>query len=264
MVDIFVMAIYFSVLSVALQSQRLRRWFHAEPDCTIYKIPVIDEPTPSSLNQTSTKASCITKKISMLVCGLIALVFVDISKRLESMIKRFVPGTACGFLSVLVPCFTRRMSALPSVRDHVIWKSIQQSAEPMSLFAFLLLFGSIGNSLDASSAFVNGPACLLFSLIALATHGVITVYGSLLWNRVFASRVSNFIDRIDLADVLIASNAAIGGPATAAAFCSQLPRNTSFEHKRSLTIAATVWGVVGYAVGTTIGVSLYKILLSYI
>jgi uncharacterized membrane protein len=59
-------------------------------------------------------------------------------------------------------------------------------------------------------------------------------------------------------DVLIASNAAIGGPATAAAFCGQLAESN--PRKPGLTLAATVYGVVGYATGTTIGASLFRIL----
>ena len=65
--------------------------------------------------------------------------------------------------------------------------------------------------------------------------------------------------RLRLANVLTASNAAIGGPATAAAFGGQVTGIGTGE-KRGLTVAATVWGVVGYAIGTTIGVALYRLL----
>ena len=63
---------------------------------------------------------------------------------------------------------------------------------------------------------------------------------------------------MQLADVLGASNAAIGGPATAAAFGARIPCKNPRE-KQAWTIAGTVWGVVGYAVGTTIGVTLYRL-----
>ena len=53
--------------------------------------------------------------------------------------------------------------------------------------------------------------------------------------------------RLQLRHVLVASNAAIGGPATAAAFAGQ--------QKTGLTLAATLWGVVGYGVGTNLGIA---------
>lgn len=46
-----------------------------------------------------------------------------------------------------------------------------------------------------------------------------------------------------------------GGPATAAAFAG------SIGGHRSLVVAATLWGIVGYAVGTTVGVTLSQFLL---
>ena len=64
---------------------------------------------------------------------------------------------------------------------------------------------------------------------------------------------------LDLEDVWIASNAAIGGPATAAAFCGQM-RKRDPAKLQGRTISATVWGVVGYAIGTIVGVSMYKLI----
>ena len=80
--------------------------------------------------------------------------------------------------------------------------------------------------------------------------------------------------KIGLEEIWIASNAAIGGPVTAAAFCTRLkktttrkgtPTNNDDNDNESLlmvgrTTAATVWGIVGYAIGTTIGVGLYRFL----
>jgi uncharacterized membrane protein len=268
-VDIVVMAVYFALLSVALQSERLQRWFQSEPSTSIASIfPEDDRKATARLKQSSTEElnydSLSYRVPAVLVCGLLALFFVHISKRLESMVNHIIPGTACGFLCIFVPYFTRRMSAVPWVDNSSLWRAIQHFAEPMSLFSFLLLFGSIGITADVSSAISSGPACLCFSLAAIATHGFVTLFGSYLWKRAFAKRFLNCNNQFDLADVLIASNAAIGGPATAAAFCGQIPKQSSFQRKRSLSIAATVWGVVGYAFGTTIGVSMYKLLQYFV
>lgn len=62
---------------------------------------------------------------------------------------------------------------------------------------------------------------------------------------------------LDLEDVWIASNAAIGGPATAAAFCGRM-KNRDPNKLQGRTISATVWGVVGYAIGTIVGVNMYR------
>ena len=67
---------------------------------------------------------------------------------------------------------------------------------------------------------------------------------------------------IGLEEVWIASNAAIGGPATAAAFVMNCMKGKTVQDDELLqgrTIAATVWGVVGYAVGTMLGVAMYKL-----
>ena len=117
----------------------------------------------------------------------------------------------------------------------------------LSEFYFLFLFASIGASADLSAALASGPACLFISFHALVIHLLGTLLGTL------AARNKNVDPKMQLEDVLVASNAAIGGPATAAAFCGRLvgPR------QRALTYAATVWGVFGYAIGTTLGIAFH-------
>jgi uncharacterized membrane protein len=51
---------------------------------------------------------------------------------------------------------------------------------------------------------------------------------------------------------LIGSNAAIGGPSTAAAFAAPLDAG--------LVVPAAIWGVVGYGVGTSLGVGVWRAL----
>jgi uncharacterized membrane protein len=101
---------------------------------------------------------------------------------------------------------------------------------------------NIGNALKA------GPACLWFSMAALLVHVLVTLGGSLLCSK-------SIFPNIQLQHVLVASNAAIGGPATAAAYCGQIK-----QRARGLALAATLWGVVGYAIGTGIGVTLSRVL----
>ena len=55
-------------------------------------------------------------------------------------------------------------------------------------------------------------------------------------------------------EALVASNACVGGPATAAAFASATRRE-------DLVVPAVVWGTVGYACGTGLGMALYNNML---
>ena len=51
------------------------------------------------------------------------------------------------------------------------------------------------------------------------------------------------------------SNANVGGPATAAGFAGLLGR-------QCLVVPATIYGTLGYAIATTLGIGLYRALLS--
>ena len=179
-----------------------------------------------------------------------AFLLVEMAKRCESILSPIVPGTACAFLAGGIPWLTQRLAGC----EHPAWLSIQLTSEPLSGFLFLFLFASIGVTADLRVALRQGPACLVFAGTALALHGWITLVGAWLWQRVRGTS-----SRYSLEDVLIASNAAIGGPATAADFCGQI-EGVSESRKLGQTIAATIWGVVGYAVGTTLGISFFRLL----
>jgi uncharacterized membrane protein len=122
---------------------------------------------------------------------------------------------------------------------------------------FLMLFASIGVTADFGSAFRAGPGCLVLSLLAVLVHVAVVIGGASFWNRAVThyqqpSKGHFFaLPSIGLEQVLIASNAAIGGPATAAAWAGQ--------RAPQWALAATVWGVVGYATGTTLGVWFYRV-----
>ena len=89
--------------------------------------------------------------------------------------------------------------------------------------------------------------------VVLVIHSVVSLVGSFLFHRF--RKGSN----LRLSDVLTASNAAIGGPATAAAFCGQV-KGISSSEKREFTVAATVWGIVGYAWVQILVWALYRFL----
>jgi len=132
------------------------------------------------------------------------------------------------------------------VNQRSWWPPFGSAAAPLGEFLFLAFFASVGVGANLQSTLQMGPSCLLFSVLALAIHLVVTVVGSLPFPTVA------------LEDAWIASNAAIGGPTTAAAFCNRMRKDPT--KLRGRTLAATVWGVVGYAIGTALGVTMFRLL----
>ena len=223
------------------------------------------------------------------------LLIVRVASWVEGHLSSLVPGLACAVIAVLTRCLQHPQTPLPWRRKHWYREGVPQVARPLSQISFLLLFSCLGSSLRDSSAsvaaastnvsswFQSGPACIILSLLVLAVHCAVTLFGSRLWVS-WQSRNSvphksswqhntNNNNSLSLDDVLVASNAAIGGPATAAAFCGRIPQprqKQRGDHSSSLggrnamvkglTYAATFWGVVGYAVGTTSGVLMYQFL----
>lgn len=243
--DILVMAIYFAVLGGLAQSDALKTWFGNTDEAKESA-----EAVPRLENKVGTK-DAFKNRLRAIRGSLLALAFslcvVRVANRFEHLISGLIPGTACAFISIFVPLFFR-LSSLPFINN--LLKDMQRNASDLSNFMLLLLFAAIGMSADLSSALINGPACFIFTLIALIIHFAVSISGS------YTARQWHWFRSIRFGDVLIASNAAIGGPATAAAFCGQI----SGPGKKALAVAATFWGIFGYAIGTTIGVTVFRML----
>lgn len=258
--DLVVMALYFAFLDWALYSPRLQRWYgrrgytnaeeknetkrpvHRELESSSTETSVsMDSPTTTTIAQRCASLFQRTRA-TVLVSGL-ALAIVQVAVRVERSISNVIPGTACAVIAVLTPLIQR---FLPSQNQLVT--EMKEVAAPLAEWCFLCLFASIGMSANLGQALRSGPSCLLFSLFALMVHVVIVFSGSL--------RIGSRLE-----DVLVASNAAVGGPATAAAFSGRIPKSS---RSNGLFMAATVWGVVGYAVGTTIGVTMYRVLQAFV
>jgi len=263
--DLFTMAIYFSFLSSSLDWEWLLSKFALSTTTvttTIKEIKKVEEFPESSKNKPNLRfteknissSSSPTSELNDLCLASIPLLLttfliVQMANRVENIVGRFVPGTTCALIAVVAPILNS------FVQDKTFWAPFSRVATLWSDFFFLSFFASIGATANLSSALSMGPACLLFSIIALMVHVVGTVFGCLLWKRYMAMMGSG--GTLDLEDVWIASNAAIGGPATAAAFCGRMKKRDP-DKLRGRTISATVWGVVGYAIGTIVGVNMYR------
>lgn len=254
--------------------------------------------SPTAIATTTTSASTVSmgkednKNVAVVLQLLgITTMIVAFANTVESWFNRWIPGTACGFIAILTPFVRSTLTRLrrystrrrnPTTTDGTTRDDVSSSttssssssyARKMAEGCLLLFFASIGMGVDLkASLFLMGPECVLISTSALILHLIVTVIGT----HFFLPCQSW---KITLEDVWIASNAAIGGPATAAAFVTRLltnkndcdntngpgrkPAMTDNDDDPTIlvqgrTMAATVWGIVGYAIGTMIGVGLYR------
>ncbi|KAG7348415.1 DUF819 domain containing protein [Nitzschia inconspicua] len=247
--DLFTMAIYFSFLSSSLDWSWLRSFFRPsavgldglkDRDSTVVGSAEIETPDNQSHDSLRSKLLC---SIPLLFA---TFGIVQLANRMEDLMGKVVPGTACAVISVVAPLINTR------VNQKQWWIPFSAVSTVWSDFFFLSFFASIGVAANLSSALSMGPSCVLFSALALTIHVLGTTFGCLFWKRFLRPNST-----MELEDVWIASNAAIGGPATAAAFCNRMKRDPGKLKGR--TISATVWGVVGYAIGTTLGVGMYRL-----
>lgn len=278
--DLFTMAIYFSFLSSSLEWDWLVTKFldntsqgasnsdansspNLESEPTSIQLPVKEEntlapsTTQSSQGHSPSRRSICLASIPLLL-GTYGIVYT--ANRVEDVVGRWIPGTACAVIAVIGPL----LNSL--VRNQRWWTPFAVASNPLSDILFLSFFASIGLAANLSAALSMGPSCVLFSTIALSSHLLGTVVGCLLLTKLRRrtttatgwNRLARLVGDIELEDAWIASNAAIGGPATAAAFCSRMTKRCPGK-VRGRTISATVWGVVGYAIGTVVGVGMFRL-----
>ncbi len=106
-------------------------------------------------------------------------------------------------------------------------------AERVGVFLMQVFFAVIGASANVGIVLKVGPVLFLFAAVILSVHLLfLLVAGKLL--------------RLDLAELVIASNANMGGPTTAAAMATA-------RGWRRLVVPAILCGTLGYAFATFIG-----------
>jgi uncharacterized membrane protein len=109
-------------------------------------------------------------------------------------------------------------------------------ATEIGTLLMMVFFAVIGASANIFVVVREGPILFVFAAIILTIHlVVILIAGKLL--------------RLDLAEIVIASNANMGGPTTAAAMATA-------RHWNALVTPAILCGTLGYAVATFIGTAL--------
>ena len=114
-------------------------------------------------------------------------------------------------------------------------KSLKGEYE-MGLFFMYLFFAAIGIGADVLTMLDKAIVIAAYAAMILLCHAAVTFVGS----RLF---------RLELMEVVIASNACAGGPASAAALAAG-------KDRRDLVAPAILLGVLGYAIANFIGIGL--------
>jgi len=109
-------------------------------------------------------------------------------------------------------------------------------AEVIGTFLMQIFFAVIGASANVMVVMRVGPVLFIFAALILTIHLVFLLLGGWLF-------------KLDLSELVIASNANMGGPTTAAAMAVA-------RRWQTLVLPAVLCGTLGYAVATFIGVAL--------
>ncbi len=257
--DLILMAVYFGVMTSLMTSKSMHRWFPSRNG----KLGSEDNSTFSTKRNKVGTSSMMTSGFIMAV---LAWTIVEISIILENIVSNFVPGMGCAFIALfgtatngIITRLSNNQSTKVSKRASDLRCNMHKIAPPLSNFCFYLLFAAIGTSANLRTAISYGLPCIAFAAIALLIHVMTIFLGSIAFTKL-ASR-SDWSKRIlppSTEEVFVASNAAIGGASTAAALAGK----SKASNKSGLILAATFWGIMGYAFSTSIGVSVANYLLS--
>lgn len=266
-----IMPIYLSTLASITSSQRIRKLF---PGRATKKKMVVKENRSSNLNldgvdpvetenrRTSRRSQAL---LTAILLPLVAII-VAVSDAFEARLQVHGLGLLCICLlssliaNMIQPFLTR--FALSDIISKVTLK--------MSNACYFILMSVIGISINLRYLTLesgwSSASSVIFSTVPLLVHFVVIGTGSFAMMKLFP-RLKIF--PLSVEEIVVASNTAICGPATAAALVSKMASSSDKKFSKAtewkgLALAGTFWGIVGYGIGTTIGVSLSRALLSVI
>ena len=153
-----------------------------------------------------------------------------------------LPGTSTMAVTLLTVGATKLLSRFAPA----FLSSLSRSAPMVATVLLNSFFCSVGASGRWAEVVGVAPAIFVFAALALLVHVAFMAAGAAMANRFCGAGLG-----VD--DIIVASNANIGGPSTAATFAGLLGKN-------DLVVPAAVWGTVGYAIATTLGVGVWATL----
>ena len=238
--DLALMGVYLLVLTAAARAPWLQRLFPARHN----KVDEEDEPLSSSeIASRHEIASLPPMRVAGFVAASGALAMGSCRAAVAFEAAVHTPGSG---LIALSAAFTvaggwlrRRAPALAS--------AITAPLADASLVLFCAFLATVGASARLAELLVAGPAAAAFAATVLAVHIACMLLGVGLCNRVAGTHIS-------LAQLIIASNANVGGVGTAIAMASAMGW-------RALVGPGAVVGAIGYAIATALGVTLRSALL---
>jgi uncharacterized membrane protein len=148
---------------------------------------------------------------------------------------------ANGLKGGTIPCVTAIVVFLATLFPTWVG-ALAPSGEGLAVILMQIFFTTVGANGSISSVITTAPALFLFSLVQIAVHlGFILGVGKLL--------------KFDMRELLLASNANVGGPTTAAGMCTA-------KGWRTLVVPAVLIGIFGIAIATFLAIALGVAVLS--
>jgi len=193
------------------------------------KIPAEAVPPPTTIVDAETNEASETKnKIPVLLIATGIAVSLAICKAGALLTKYF--GISGGSLPAITAVVVILATVFPSQFGR-----LAPSGEAMALILMQVFFTVVGASGNIWSVINTAPSIFLFALVQIGTHlAVILGIGKLL--------------NIELRLLLLASNANVGGPTTAAGMATAKGWN-------SLIVPGILAGIFGIAIATFIGIA---------
>ena len=273
--DLIVMALYFVGLSTMLSVKRLRSTFPGRQRSVRGDGLEVDDKHDGM----NTSVNKIEKEKVVRVIGsgvlttILVISIVEVTNSFERATSNIVPGLGCAAVATIAMSVNKILESVTAIIARKesrmsrfasdFWNDLKQIGGPMSDFCFMTLFAAIGVSADLKSAMTQGCSSFIFAILALMVHFLALGVGSFSVMTILPKFIkrSSTIFPLGLEEILVASNAAIGGASTAAGFAGNISgKHITKQYKRGLIVSATFWGVIGYGVATTIGVFLTRVL----
>lgn len=238
--DNLLMVLYFFVL-LSLPSMAFFRKHYSHPLVDEVEAAGIEKGTNASSNMK--KAEITVRDVAFSFAS--SVIIVAISIGISNFFSKVIP-TSNHFLAILNSLLGNMYLILTTVTvllatfKSEFFSSIK-GAQEIGMFLMIIFMVVIGTPASISAIFKNAPLLLVFCGIMVAVNMLVTLVGAKMF-------------KFTLEEAIIASNANIGGPATA-------PAMAISKGWTSLVGPSILVAVLGYVIGNYLGIIVGNILL---